>query len=125
MLDYVATRTELFGAKHDYEIFTAVVGVPSRAAQFLDRATVDDYYRDQAEEVLGPARAFAEKQGWRATIAHGVGHPPDAIAAHAESIGADLIVMGAHGHSAFGNVILGSTTNAVLARSKVPVLLIR
>jgi nucleotide-binding universal stress UspA family protein len=125
MLDYVAAHGELFGPQHDYEIFTVVVAVPSRAAHFLDRATVDGYYRDQAEQVLGPARAFAAKHGWKANLSHGVGHPPDVIAQHAQALGADLIVMGAHGHTAFGNVILGSVTNAVLARCKVPVLLIR
>jgi nucleotide-binding universal stress UspA family protein len=37
----------------------------------------------------------------------------------------DLIVMGTHGHSAFGSAILGSVASGVLARCKVPVLLIR
>jgi nucleotide-binding universal stress UspA family protein len=34
-------------------------------------------------------------------------------------------VMGTHGHTALGNVVLGSVASGVLARSKVPVLLIR
>jgi len=33
--------------------------------------------------------------------------------------------MGTHGHSSLGNVILGSVASGVLARCKVPVLLIR
>jgi nucleotide-binding universal stress UspA family protein len=36
-----------------------------------------------------------------------------------------LIVMGSHGHSSLGNVVLGSVANRVLARCKTPVLLIR
>jgi nucleotide-binding universal stress UspA family protein len=33
--------------------------------------------------------------------------------------------MGSHGHSALGNLVLGSVVTAVLALCKVPVLLIR
>jgi nucleotide-binding universal stress UspA family protein len=36
----------------------------------------------------------------------------------------DLIVMGTHGHSALGNVVMGSVATGVLARCKAPVLLI-
>ena len=33
--------------------------------------------------------------------------------------------MGSHGHSALGNLIMGSVATRVLADSKVPVLLVR
>ena len=54
-------------------------------------------------------------------------HGPAAeeIAAIAEAEKVDLIVMGTHGHPSLGNVILGSVASGVLARSKLPVLLIR
>ena len=47
------------------------------------------------------------------------------ILEQAAATDADLIVMGTHGHSALGNVVLGSVANGVLARCKAPVLLIR
>ena len=53
------------------------------------------------------------------------GKKAEAIAAFAGSEKLDLIVMGTHGHSAIGNVVLGSVANGVLARCKAPVLLIR
>jgi nucleotide-binding universal stress UspA family protein len=37
----------------------------------------------------------------------------------------DLIVMASHGRSAMGGLILGSETTQVLARSKIPVLVVR
>ena len=33
--------------------------------------------------------------------------------------------MGSHGHTALGGVVLGSVTTGVLARCKLPVLLLR
>jgi len=125
MLAYVAAHDELFGTAHAYEIFTVVVPIPAQATRFLDRDTTDAYYRQAAEQVLGPVKAFAEQQGWKAQVAHAVGLPAETIAAHAQSRQPDLIVMGSHGHSALGNVILGSVTNGVLARCKLPLLVIQ
>ncbi|MBU2284983.1 MAG: universal stress protein, partial [Gammaproteobacteria bacterium] len=39
--------------------------------------------------------------------------------------GADLLVMGAYGHSRIRQLIVGSTTTALLRTSPVPVLVLR
>jgi nucleotide-binding universal stress UspA family protein len=125
MLSYVAAHDELLGAGHEYTAFTVVAPVPPHAARFLDRATLERYYREEAEEVLRPVKRFAEQQGWTVHVAHAAGHAADAIAAFAEAQKPDVIVMGTHGHSSLGNVIMGSVATGVLARCKLPVLLIR
>ena len=51
------------------------------------------------------------------------GDPEARILELKESIGADLIVMGAYGHTRIREFILGSTTSHVLRKSDVPVLL--
>ena len=51
--------------------------------------------------------------------------PWQAILATARSKGCDAIVMASHGRSALGGLILGSETTQVLARSKIPVIVIR
>ena len=125
MLSYIAAHDELLGRAHEYTIFTAVVPIPAYATRFLERSTVEGYYNEQAEAVLKPVRAFAEQQHWTTRFTHTHGHAADAIAAIAAAEKSDLIVMGTHGHSALGNVVLGSVASGVLARCKVPVLLIR
>lgn len=124
-LNYIAIHDELLGGGHEYTVFTVVSPVPAYAARFLDHGTLDNHYREHAEEVLRPVREFADQQGWTIRAAHAAGHAADAIAALVETEKPDLIVMGTHGHSALGNVILGSVASGVLARCKVPVLLIR
>ncbi len=47
-----------------------------------------------------------------------------AICAAAERMGADVICMGCKGHSRLGAALLGSTVQAVLARSRTPVLVV-
>jgi nucleotide-binding universal stress UspA family protein len=125
MLAYIAAHDELLGRDHEYIAFTAVPPVPPHAAGYLDRTTLDAYYREQAEEVLGTVKRFAEQNGWTIRATHAVGHAPEAIAAFADAERTDLIVMGTHGHGALGNVLLGSVASGVIARCKAPVLLIR
>jgi nucleotide-binding universal stress UspA family protein len=36
-----------------------------------------------------------------------------------------LVVLGSHGHSALGNLVMGSVATQVLAECKVPALLVR
>ena len=43
----------------------------------------------------------------------------------AESLEADLIVMGSHGRSGLEKLVLGSVTQAVLSHTKLPVLVVR
>lgn len=74
VLSYIAAHPELVGGGHEYTVFTAVPPVPSNAARFLDRSTLDGYYRNEAEEVLEPVRKFAEQQGWKLREAHHSGH---------------------------------------------------
>ena len=124
-LAYVATHEDVLGKGNEIIIFTVTPAIPSHAARFLDRATLDDHYREEAENVLGPVCAFASEKGWNFRRAHGCGHAPEAIAAEAEKEAVDLIVMGTHGRSSLGNVVLGSVASGVLARCQTPVLLIR
>jgi nucleotide-binding universal stress UspA family protein len=48
----------------------------------------------------------------------------DAIVAAAQEFGCDLIVMVTHGRGAFGELLFGSHTKNVLARSKLPLLIL-
>ena len=125
MLSYIAAHDELLGSGHEYLLFTVVPRLSSGAAQFFDRLTLDEYYQDEAQKVLRRARSFADKQGWTVRTAHAAGHAAEQIAAFAKAEKPGLIVMGTHGHSALGNVLLGSVASGVLARCKLPLLFIR
>jgi Universal stress protein UspA and related nucleotide-binding proteins len=68
----------------------------------------------------------AAQAGVTATSVHVIErYAADAIVETAESQGCDLIVMASHGRRGLGRLLIGSQTNEVLIRSKVPVLVIR
>lgn len=54
-----------------------------------------------------------------------IGRPALEIKAQAEEMGADLIVIGAHGRGAVADIMLGSTANGVLHGSPCDVLTVR
>lgn len=60
-----------------------------------------------------------------ATVTRTAAQPWDAILKTARAARCDGIVMASHGRSAIGGAILGSETTQVLARSKVPVVVVR
>lgn len=52
-------------------------------------------------------------------------HPHEAIVETAQKTGCDLIVMGSHGRHGMTGFLLGSETQRVLARTRLPVLVYR
>lgn len=53
-----------------------------------------------------------------------VGAPVPNILEQADKCHADYIVMGSHGHTAFYDLLVGSTTHGVLMRAKCPVVIV-
>ena len=53
------------------------------------------------------------------------GFPPEEILAQVESGGHDLVVMGTHGRTGIGRVLLGSVTERVVREIKVPIMVTR
>jgi nucleotide-binding universal stress UspA family protein len=125
MIDYVATHQSWLGQGAELTVLTVVPAVPPRAAAVLAPEVLTGYYADAAESVLGPLRTLLKDKGITATLKHRVGHAADEIGREATESGADLIVMGSHGHGTIGSMVMGSVATKVLAGCKTPVLLIR
>jgi nucleotide-binding universal stress UspA family protein len=124
-LAYLAAHDEWLGAHHRYTLITVVPAVPPRAAAVLEKSVLAEYYAEEAEKVFKPLRSFFTKQGLQADFVGKVGHAADVITATASKLQPDLLMMGAHGHGALGNLVMGSVSTKVLAKTTVPVLLIR
>lgn len=79
-----------------------------------------------AQKVLQPALAKAAEQGITANPVHVLDrYAADGIIETAGERNSDLIVMTSHGRRGVTRVLLGSQTAEVLARSTLPVLVIR
>ena len=81
--------------------------------------------RDRLEQRLREmlARAAAGESP-EARISFIEGRPATAILEFAAEEQAGMVVLGSHGHSALGELLIGSTAREVTQRSRVPVLLV-
>jgi len=125
MLAYLAAHDEWLGDTHQYTVLTVVPGVPPRAAAVLDKEVLKGYYADEGEKVLKPIRAFFGKQGIKAEFVSKVGSAAEVIASTADKGKFNLLMLGSHGHSSLGNLVMGSVATKVMANCGVPVLLVR
>ena len=125
MLAYLAEQDELLSGRHDYTALTVVDPFSPYETNFAKPASMEEFLRDQAEQVLAPVRAFAQQRGWKVRTEYVAGPAVQAIVEKAEVLKPDLIVMGTRGRSSFGALVLGSVANGVVGNCKVPVLLIR
>lgn len=125
MLAFLAAHDDFLGKDHEYTVVTVTPKIPPHAARFFTGMDLQDYYRDETDEVLAPVRAFLAQLGWQVNYRCEAGSPVEIIAATAEIGHFDLLVLGSHGQSALGNLVLGSVATGVLARCHTPVLLIR
>jgi nucleotide-binding universal stress UspA family protein len=125
MLAYLAAHDEWLGGRQDYTVLTVVPPVPARAAAALSKDVLDSYYGDEADKVFKPIREFFAQKSLKAEFVAKHGHAADVIAATADQGKFDLLMLGSHGHSALGNLVMGSVATKVVAQCGVPVLLIR
>ena len=95
---------------------TAAFGIPGALRHPL---TADD--RMPLEE----ASTLAAEEGVSARTELLTGNPVDEIVAYADSIDADLVVVGSRGHGAVASALLGSVSQGVLHEARRPVLVFR
>jgi nucleotide-binding universal stress UspA family protein len=87
---------------------------------------LEESYRETAGKVLTAAQQQAQALGTAVETLHLPDHlAADGIIQTVEQRGADLIVMGSHGRRGLGRLLLGSQAAEVLARAKVPVLVVK
>lgn len=85
-------------------------------------------YRELAKEAakkkLSETKESLEEMGVLVLAQLLEGRPYEAITNFAEEMETDMIVVGTHGHSAIGSVLMGSVASSLVRESKVPVLVV-
>ena len=100
-------------------------GPRASALHDADASEHEELTGAHAQAVLARFEAAAQAAGVPFKSVHDpVARIDRAIIAAAESQGCDMIVMVTHGRGAFGEFLYGSQTKAVLAGSKLPLLVL-
>jgi len=94
-------------------------------AVYVSREKMAALQREHAEAMLAPAERLVQESGVPYTSKILIGPIAQALVAHAEASGCDAIVMGTHGMSALGGLLMGSVATKVVHLTRLPVTLIK
>lgn len=104
-------------------VFAHVVSIPGE--QFVPNGDKPDRVPDRARtKVLVDAEAISESVGVPCTTELLVGYPPTQIAALAEELDVDLVVVGSRHLSGVKRFLLGSTSRALIGDTTRPLLVV-
>lgn len=124
-LSFLSGRSTLMGGNPAIELLNVQLPLPARACHLVGQPALERYYQDEAEKVFEAARPYSGEFKCHVAERMVVGEAAESIADEAKNFMADLIVMGSRGQSALRGMFFGSVSNGVLARTDVPVLLVR
>lgn len=117
----VGRRSWLEAEKPDVELVHVRAPLPSRFSEVFTQEQIRAMHEEAAEEVF----AQLEHEAHFPTLTKKVlvGSPGLEIAQEAADTKADLIVVGARGHGFIDSMLVGSVSQAVIAKSDKPVLI--
>jgi len=121
-LDYACSLASKLGST--VHLVHAVTSPPSALQVALTEDIIENLvkeHREALDKLANGRRALASFGA--ATV--DVGDPRDLIVATAETLGADLIVMGTHGRRGLSRVMMGSVAEDVIRHAPCPVLTVR
>jgi len=124
-LDFIASRAACLGARPELRLLNVQYPIPPRAARAAGRELVRSYHQTEAKAVLDPAQKCLAAAGLKAKAQYVVGSPAEVVSRTATQGHADLVVMGSRGQTALKGLLFGSVTQAVLASSTTPLLVLR
>lgn len=98
--------------------------VESAGAQMM-HSEIKDHESAEDLQQLQKYTTLLKEKGYNVKPALGFGNPKTGIPDIVNREKADLLVIGAHGHRAFKDILFGTTVDAVRHGVKVPVLIVR
>jgi nucleotide-binding universal stress UspA family protein len=127
------------GSDHAFNALKLALGMAKRDAAELHMVSVEErgHMPELSEEKSGAARtlrfdktlqqarALAETNEVKLRTHVLAGHPARAVLKLANDLGADLIIVGASGHSALYDRMIGSRAQKILHHATCPVLVVK
>jgi nucleotide-binding universal stress UspA family protein len=126
-VDCLIAHADWYREKPAVELLTVHLPVPKlpRMGLVVGKNQIERYYREEGEACLAAAKKKLAAAGFEYQPNILVGPVAETIVRHAAKTRCDQIIIGTHGRTAAGNMLLGSIATKVLHISAIPVLLVR
>jgi manganese transport protein len=102
-----------------------LIHVTETAGAMVYGSEIADHESNQDNQALAAYLYSIRTEGYSIEPKIGYGNPRRVIPEIVNAYGADLLVMGAHGHTWFKDFIFGTTLESVRHRVKIPVLIVK
>lgn len=124
-LVYVAEHRQFLGPQGELLVVHVQSLLPTvlTAAISVEKALL--LQEAEAEKVFAPVRKFLDKNMFKYRCVSAIGSIASEISDLAESEHVHLILMGTHGRDLVGRALMGSVAQKVVAKSTIPVLLVK
>ena len=115
----------IYLARQCHAIITGLYVVPISNSTDSQISNLEKYLLDNASKFMSKAKTRAAQNGiiFDDAIIHGDEGPK--IISYANNKSYDIIVIGSRGMGSIKEIFLGSTSNYVLHKSKIPVLIVK
>lgn len=101
-----------------------LIHILESAGAFVEQDYINDAEAKHDQDLLDRYEADLRKAGYHVVTRLGFGNPKKQIPAIVKEFNADLLIMGAHGHTAWKDMVFGTTLDAVRHRVSIPVLIV-
>lgn len=125
MVDYLIGHTDLLATSTAMTVLTVMPEFPPRVHANLDKKEIQAYYKRESTRILDAVKKRLSTVYENLEFTWKIGSEGRTIAEFALQGGYDLIVLGSHGRSAVGKLVMGSTATKVMAHCEIPLLLVR
>lgn len=122
---FIAKNPSILGGKPDVLVLNVDIPLGRSLTVEIGAETAIRYHADSSAAAMSAVLAVLKRARIPCKKLALVGNPATVIAQVAKSKRRQLIVMGSHGHGALGSLLLGSVAAKTMARSDVPVLVVR
>lgn len=102
-----------------------LVHVVETAGAMVYGSAIDDHESNADEQALLKYVDQIRAKGFEVEMKIGYGNPRRSIPVLVKEFQADMLVMGAHGHTFFSDLIFGATVDTVRHRVDIPVLIVK
>jgi manganese transport protein len=103
-----------------------IIHVVETAGAIVIGNEINDFETHTDHASLNYYLSYIKNQGFeKVSVRLGFGNPKKSIPKLVNEFNADLLIMGAHGHNFFKDILLGTTVNTVRHRVKIPVFIVK
>lgn len=124
-LAFLVTHEALLNPSSELHVLHVQPALPPRVKTVAGGDLVAQHHTREAESVLKPIRKFLDRHSITYRADWVIGNSAAEILKMAKQDKTQMIVMGTHGHSTLGRILMGSVAQRVVAESDLPVLLVQ